>query len=351
MSIKQGRDDAVAGRRSSDGPAPSTAISSTAMAPLGVIRDEDIPRALRVLAILFVLLGVMVVVEVLITWVVYDVNVVAGLAACVPILAGRRLLQLREGWRKFMVFCVGCWVVLSSLATLAAVLSLVVVLITFLVALMNGKGVQLEDSPPVAGFLVLGILPLSVWMMSVLMRAEVVALFENVAEGRAQLEPAGPFQFRLRTLLLAMVVAAFAFQRIAQSDVLYERTSNYDGQELITRGKVVYSVQFIRHRLLDQPEQVDYFCFAIPTPSKRARMSIRYGPENARALVLPDDSTLELGGDVRLVEIVGDEVRKVSDELLTREELEAYQESGQAEYTMKDLLDFVRRYRAAAKRR
>jgi hypothetical protein len=170
------------------------------------------PTALRVIASVFILGGVLSITEMVLKWTVFQ-RIEIDLFAIVWILTGRGLLRWREGWRR-----------LAVLVTCLTVISVPLVAVLWFWDLCFGIGhVRYSRIGPIKGGPLVGTLAAvlisiyACWQLHILWRPDIVERFRSPPAQSVR----KPWQFSLGSLMIATVFVAFVMARISSDDVRY----------------------------------------------------------------------------------------------------------------------------------
>lgn len=310
-----------------------------------LIHREEIPRSLRIVAFLFILGGVLSAVDMAVMLVV-GTGVTFSLGV-LGIFIGRGLLRLRDGWRKFALFCtvleLVCFGSLAPVAVWAA-----------LGSVPGGFYFHGIGSPWFSALFVVALAAYTFWQYYILRRRDVVDLCQAVSQGHAHLDLPPRFQFRLSTLLLAMVVAAFVFQRVTDTDVIYvsyEARSQYSIKDGI---KTSVSYRYRQNQYLDRPPELVYALFVrgpAPTDPRYKSGSSSRGGRITSSTVLHEHDELPAVVDInptrggQILQLYGGQLQ-TTHWPVTSDEFEAYLQAVQPEeWSIDSLQQFCHEYR------
>jgi hypothetical protein len=174
--------------------------------------DARPPLALRGIAYLFILGGVLGITE-MIVQLVCSRGLIFDIGWLIWILTGRGLLRWRNGWRRWAVFC-------GWLALLVAALTVAFALwdMCFGLRRVTYPRLPIIRRGPLSGIVAGTLLGLGAWwVIHILRRPDIVERFRSPPA----LPVRRPWQFSLGTLMVAMVFVAFVVARVCSDDVKY----------------------------------------------------------------------------------------------------------------------------------
>ncbi|NLE37072.1 MAG: hypothetical protein GX621_03510 [Pirellulaceae bacterium] len=289
-----------------------------------VYRESIAPLPLRIVAFLFILLGVLSATEIVLSLIKGRFNLDIGVLG---IFIGRGLLRRSERWRSCGAWFVGFAFVMLGLGVLAYGV------VRLLFSPSASVNVSVEPSPGVVVLVAI----VAYWAFRVLRGP---AAREWCSEPYVPDPARGRFQFTLRTMLLAMVVCSFVFARIStDNELIYERHANSGGSSRSTPdGQTGIYYVSSPHRFLNKRPRLDYVVFDRSSKGQTGGRVLSHSPVT-RSITI-NGATIDLSGKCQLHEIV-DGAHTTSDRRVTMEELDAYLASQPDRYMLQDFLDFV----------
>ena len=283
------------------------------------------PLGLRIVAFLFILLGVLSATEMVLSLVKGRFEFNLGILG---IFIGRELLRRSEGWRS-------CGVLLLGLLLFFLVLGLIIYgIVSISFPWSNGTGdvsLSMSLGATIAAIVVV------FWCFHVLRSKSSKAW---CAEPYTPDPTRGRYQFTIRSMLLAMVVCSFVFARISTDDNLFYRNlDGSDGKSSSTQDRC-FDVEYFSspRRYSNKPDRLDCVIFFSWLKSQGNSSGGGCSPGHRTRTI--DGVTVEMPNPFQLHEIV-DGKHHTSNRRVTMEEFEAYLASSPKLYTLQGLLDFV----------
>ena len=309
-----------------------TADSATAPR---VIERHELPWALRAVAFAFLLVGALSLVDIVLRLVVlHEVFLNLGV---VGLLLGNRLFRLRNRWRVCCILAIWTQIIVFGFLLLTSVLQL----------LPNNWRLLRVEQPWATGLVGL-LLALLVWQVYVLQRADVIQLFKLVTQGRAKVAILRRFQFRLSTLLWAMLVASFGLAQLSSHEYQYESSSIGYAKSTDSATQRILQYRYLHARYPFVQDELDYALFFMETskehPDRRTYSKFPVDIIGDAVFILHHRRKLTHNRGGKLYEWIDGEFRTVEAQI-SRNEFEAYLQSVGADGTIDGLLEFCRQRR------
>ena len=302
-----------------------------------------LPISLRIVAFLFVLVGILSIVDVILHWLLLrQIHLNLG---CLLVFVGwglRRWSEAARGWAVFLTWTalvlLLLWVLLASYVALGGALS----------PNSHVSGVNLSG-------LLFGTASISylVWQLWVLKRRDIVWKFNNLRlaprlhrRGRTWWNPQ-TWQFSLESMFLATVVVAFVIIVVQSRELWWndryqtQHSRSADGSEM-RRADSIIAV----HRFFDRPDELR--CLLL-TRADNVGHSISGRTINSSdgqlIMHFPDGKEIVLNGGHQLYQIDNGELRH-SDKRVAQIEFEKYVESRPTDWSIEALVKFAELRRA-----
>jgi hypothetical protein len=296
-------------------------VESSRLAPC----DAPPPLALRLIAYVFILAGVLGITEMIVR-LLCSRGLIFDIGWLIWILTGRGLLRWRNGWRRWAVFC-GWLALIMALATVA------IAILDMRFGLRHG---------PLSGIVAGTLLGLGAWwVMHVLQRPDIAERFRSPPALHAR----RPWQFSLGTLMVAMVFVAFVAARVCSDDVRY-RVAHHGPRFVINSdgasARWTYGTRM--SRFWDRPPELLYAILHGENPP----FSVWQSSSGESGLKSADGEEIELPRGNQLFELNEGRITP-RDGRVSLEEFEDYLERGRANWSVEGLLEHARQMREKTK--